>query len=57
MITAALAVPIGGEWAIAVLAKRWMYGYKLNYTGRAEDGAASSTSTTMWWEDEIKKLL
>jgi hypothetical protein len=40
-----------------MLAKGWMYGLKLSYTGRAEDEAASLTSTTLWWEYKIKKVL
>jgi hypothetical protein len=46
-----------GKRAIAVSTKRWVYGHKLICAGRAEYEAASSASTTMWWEDEVKKML
>jgi hypothetical protein len=42
---------------MAVLAKKRGYGYKLTDAGRAEDGAALLTSTTVWWEDEVKRVL
>jgi hypothetical protein len=54
---AALATSIWSERAIAMLAKRWVYGHKLRCAGRAEDGTASFTSTTLWRKNEIQKVL